>query len=362
MRVCFIAGTLGRGGAETQLVYMLRALLNEGIEAKVLCLTKDEPVEREIRDLGVAVEWIGRSQNRLIRLRVLVNTLRREPVQILQSSHFYTNIYTAFAGRALRIPSIGAIRGDLKKAMASNGCFGRTQLKSPKHIITNSRSAMTDAIALGIDSNRIDFVGNAVAVGNRTKAINSFIERPLNILFAGRLVSVKRPEVFLRLAAELLVQLASPHLNFKIVGDGPLRPQLEKLAIDLGLMNKGVTFLGERSDMDQIYRAADILVLTSEHEGTPNVVLEAMAHGIPVVATRVGGVPEILTDGRGFVVGPDDFDGLFKCTARLIRNGELRRRMGENGREFVLENHSFQQMQSKLANIYSKILDRSDKI
>jgi len=333
---------------------MLRALLSEGVEAKVLCLTKDEPVEREIRDLGVAVEWIGRSQNSLIRLRDLVDNVRREPVQILQSSHFYTNIYTAFAGRALRIPSIGAVRGDLKKAIASNGYFGRTQIRSPKHIITNSRSAMTDAIAMGIDSNRIDFVGNAVAI--RTRVINSFIEKPLNILFAGRLVSVKRPELFLRLASELLFQLASPLLNFKIVGDGPLRSQLEKLAIDLGLMDKGVTFLGERSDMDQVYQAADILVLTSEHEGTPNVVLEAMSHGIPVVATKVGGVPEVVTEGTGILVDADDFESMLHCTKSLILNHDRRIDMGARGMEFVRKNHSIGRLQDKLTHIYSKVL------
>lgn len=360
MRVCFVAGTLGRGGAEKQLVFMLRALLGVGIEVRVLCLTRAEAHEKDIKDLGVDLEWVGNSQAKLARLGALISDLRKRRVDILQSTHFFTNTYVAVCGRILGIPSIGAIRNDLTSEIRSNGVFGRWHLNLPDRLIANSALAYKRAIARGITPENIDLVPNVVSATKSSVDLRDN-KRP-HILFCGRLVQQKRPELFIELAAQLRSRFPERSIKFTIAGDGPLRVGLEQLAKSKGLFAPETVFLGEQSEMDSVYCDTDILVLPSTHEGTPNVILEAMAHGIPVVATRVGGVPEVLTDGRGFVVGPEDFDGLVKCTARLIRNRELRRRLGANGREFVLENHSFQQMQSKLANIYSKILDRSDKI
>ena len=138
MKVGFLAGTLGRGGAEKQLTLMLQALHGEGIETRVLCLTKGEAYENEIRDLGIDVDWIGGSENRLIRLANLISNLRRSPVDVIQSVHFYTNIYVGIAGRVLRTPNLGAIRNDLLSEIAANGNFGKWQLKLPQRLFANS--------------------------------------------------------------------------------------------------------------------------------------------------------------------------------------------------------------------------------
>jgi glycosyltransferase involved in cell wall biosynthesis len=339
---------------------MLKALSNEGIETRVLCLTKGEAVEKEISDLGINVEWVGRSRNRLSRLREIVRNVQKRPVDILQSAHFFTNIYAALAGRALGTPSIGAIRGDLNQAIAANGTFGNPQLKWPRHLIANSQSAITEAIARGVDRKRIDFVRNVVDLSETTEKRESFARGHLNILFAGRLVSVKRPEIFLKLAAELRNDLPESDLRFHIAGDGPLRPQLEELAADLGLLPDDVRFLGERSEMTEVYRETDILVLTSEHEGTPNVVLEAMAHGIPVVATRVGGVPEVVRDECGTMVEPQDLEGLVNSVRTLILDSSLRQRKGKHAYDQVRKNHSFEYLQKRLPSIYSQALVKNN--
>ena len=88
MKVCFLAGTLGRGGAERQLLYMLKALKGRDISTKVLCLTSGEAFEREIRSLGVPVEWIGKASNRPLRLLTVVDRLRKYAADIIQSTHF----------------------------------------------------------------------------------------------------------------------------------------------------------------------------------------------------------------------------------------------------------------------------------
>src|SRR5688572_19887114 len=120
MKVCFVAGTLGCGGAERQLLYMLKALQREGISTRVLSLTKGEEYERRIENIGIDVEFVGSSNNQLRRLWAMIDRLRRDPVDVIQGAHFFTNIYTALAGRALGIPSVGAVRGDLTRAIAAN--------------------------------------------------------------------------------------------------------------------------------------------------------------------------------------------------------------------------------------------------
>jgi glycosyltransferase involved in cell wall biosynthesis len=352
LRIGFLAGTLGRGGAERQLVYMLRALQNEGVKPRVLCLTKGEPFEQEILELGIRLDWVGASKNNFVRLKTIIANLRQIPVDVIQSAHFYTNIYAALAGRTLGVESIGAIRSDLVNEMSANPTFGRWHLKLPCRLIANSQLAVDRSIAKGIDQSRVHLLRNAVLDANHRHSRDS--SNHLNILFAGRLDSPKRPEKFIELAQSVSAIHNKPKLKFLIAGDGPLRASLESLVKENGLDPDRIALLGEQADMTKIYQKSDILVLTSLHEGTPNVVLEAMANGLAVVATRVGGVPEVLKEDCGMVVDPHDFSELVKATSMLITDREKRIRMGENGRIFVRENHSIDYLQRELLDIYSR--------
>lgn len=357
MKVCFIAGTLGRGGAERQLLYMLQALQSGGIDTRVLCLTSGEAYEREIEKLGIEVEWVGSSKNRILRLMKIVTNIRKRPVDILQSSHFYTNIYAGAAGRILGIPNIGAIRSDLVYELLTNKFFGSWQLRLPGHLISNSAFAMQRAISRGIRERNIDILTNVVDTNSNGKDSPRNERGHVNILFAGRLGKEKRPELFIDLAVRLLREFPQGQLSFQVAGDGPLRTRLERIATSAGLSQDSFSFLGVQTDMSSVYCQSDILVLTSGHEGTPNVVLEAMAHGIPVVATRVGGVPEIVSEECGILVDPADFGGLYSATAKLIRDPDLRFRLGRNAQKYVAEVHSLPRMRELLIGIYSKLVE-----
>lgn len=355
MRVCFIAGTLGRGGAERQLFYMLRALKRMGVGTRVLCLTRCEAFERSIRDLRIDVEWVGASKSRVIRLLTIIKSLRKQPADIIQSSHFYTNIYAAAAGRLLGIPCIGAIRSDLTAEFARGVIIGTWQLRLPNQLIANSELALIRAEELGIKPGKIHFVKNVVESGISNGDPIALEERNIRVLFVGRLSLEKNPELFVRLAARLAGIRSDRPLTFEVAGDGPLRSKLEKLVAESGIAVGQFVFSGEASDIDTVYRRADILVLTSDREGTPNVILEAMAHGLPVIATRVGGVPQILDHGRGFMVEPGDLDGLVLAVSILVGDKALRRRIALSGKQFVGENHSFAYLGKRLNSIYSKL-------
>lgn len=361
MRVCFVAGTLGRGGAERQLIFMLRALRQEGIETKLLCLTSGEALESEVRESGVDVEWVGPSPGRLARLWRIISSVRKYRPDIIQSSHFYTNIYVSLAGLVLGIPSIGAVRSNFSSELSADRIFGRWQANLPRHLITNSEAARERALKRGLTPNRIDLVRNIVDQENADRNRSTLTGGSLSILFVGRLGKEKRPELFVKLAERLTRQHPSRDLIFRLVGDGPRRAELEELRDSLGLPVTTLQFLGERSDMSEIYQNSDILVLTSQFEGTPNVVLEAMAHGIPVVATRVGGVQEILPPEAGILVDPADFSGLVSATQKLVLDLDLRNAMGASGKAAVRDGHSSEYLRRRLRDIYERILKRSAK-
>lgn len=356
MKVCFLVGTLGRGGAERQLIFMLQALRNEGVESRLVCLTEGEAHEREIRDLGIEPEWVGQTQNRLLRLRNIIGAIRNRPPDIVQSSHFYTNIYAGAAGRFTGAASIGAVRSDLKSEIAADRVFGRWQIKLPDHLIANSDLSVSRAVALGVLPQKIDCVRNVVSVGGRNgSSVRRSDEDSVNVLFVGRLSKEKRPEWFIELASQLGAGQARVKTRFKIAGDGPLRSELEHMVRDRGLSDV-VHFLGEQQDMSRTYADADLLVLTSRYEGTPNVLLEAMAYGVPVVATKVGGVPEIVTDECGILVDPLSFPDLAEAVIRLTEQPLLRKEMGTAGRAYVENNHSLSSLGRRLTGIYQKLL------
>ncbi|MEO8042319.1 MAG: glycosyltransferase, partial [Acidobacteriota bacterium] len=125
---------------------------------------------------------------------------------------------------------------------------------------------------------------------------------------------------------------------------------------DRGL-SEVVHFLGEQQDMSETYANADLLVLTSRYEGTPNVLLEAMAHGVPVVATKVGGVPEIVTEKCGILVNPLSLPDLAEAVIRLTAEPLVRKEMGNAGRAYVERNHSQSSLGRRLTEIYSKLLE-----
>ena len=173
----------------------------------------------------------------------------------------------------------------------------------------------------------------------------------------------KNHELFLRSAA--LVREKVAEARFLIVGDGPQRAGLERLARELSLAD-AVHFLGTRSDVAELLSLMDVLVLTSHMESNPVSILEAMASEKPVVATRVGSVPETVLDGKtGCLVSAGNARELAARVVELLRNPDLAARMGRTGREQVIAHWSVERMvrgyQDLLAEIYTAKCDRRHK-
>jgi glycosyltransferase involved in cell wall biosynthesis len=182
-------------------------------------------------------------------------------------------------------------------------------------------------------------------------------------LIAG-IVAALRPEknhsLFLNAAADVLRRL--PTAMFLVVGDGPERPRLERLARELGCASC-VRFLGNRSDVPTILSALDVFVLTSLNEANPVSILEAMSCGRPVVATDVGSVRETVRDGRtGRLVPPGDQALLVERIVELLTAPDYARELGRAGREAVVESWSLERMvagyEGLITDIYCRKLSR----
>jgi len=174
------------------------------------------------------------------------------------------------------------------------------------------------------------------------------------VLFVGRLAPQKRPDVAVRAFGEVLRRHPDAHLD--VAADGPLRGDVEALVGALGL-NGAVTLLGQRQDVPNLLARAQCTLLTSDYEGLPLTVLESMAAGVPVVATNVGGIPEVVVDGRtGLLVPPGDPHAAAGAIDRLLADQALARRLGDAGRELVRSRHSRERMVAETCAVYDALI------
>jgi glycosyltransferase involved in cell wall biosynthesis len=355
LKICFLAGTLGQGGAERQLFYNLKALRECGADVRLLCLGQHEFWEDPIRRLGIPILYVGRAKSRLKRLIHIVAELRRDRPAIFQSQHFYTSAYVGAAARLLRILGVGALRNDGFSEVRDAGRLGGwLGLHAPKVMVANSQSAIRHATEHGVRPERVYFLLNVVDTDHFRPGSRSR-EETVRLIGVGRLREVKRFDRFLSTLARLRREGNRP-VTGMIVGAGPLSAELEKQAQTLGLFPGAVEFKGSIADVAPIYREADICVLTSDHEGTPNVALEAMSSGLPVVATKVGGVSAIINEGEnGFMVEPGDNAGLYAALVSLIDDPHSRTRMGARARAFVETNHPVKLLPEKLSELYGSV-------
>ena len=170
----------------------------------------------------------------------------------------------------------------------------------------------------------------------------------------GRIFQIKNHALFLESAARMAAR--DPRARFVIVGDGILRSSLKFQARELRITDR-VLFTGWRRDLPRICAGLDVLVLSSDNEGTPVSVIEAMAAGCPVVATRVGGLPDLIDDGRtGRLVPPRDPDALAGAVLDLLEDPAAAREMGNNAREFVRQRFTIQRLLGDMDRLYTELL------
>jgi len=362
LKVAFLAGTLGQGGAEKQLVYMARALLQAGVKVRVYSLTQGEYYEPTLQSLGLQPQWIGQYSNPVVRLFTFMISLRNFRPHVVQSAHFYANLYVCLTSPIYNAVGMGSIRNDMIHEMESNPTWGKPLLNWCDSLIANSQLAKHNATRLGIAPEKLYYLPNVIDLEdfdrkyNNTENISIDLGSASQIVVAsvGRLVPEKRFDRFIDALA--IARREAPALSGIIIGDGPERANLQAFAQERGLSDESLIFLGRRDDIPQILRKAHIFILTSDHEGFPNVLLEAMAARLPVITTPAGDSGIVVQDGQtGYVVPFDDIDGLVKYMLRLAQSAQLRHKLGQAGRARVEQIYGTDGLAENLLSIYGQI-------
>jgi glycosyltransferase involved in cell wall biosynthesis len=172
---------------------------------------------------------------------------------------------------------------------------------------------------------------------------------------AGRLFPVKDYPLFIKIANRILKN--DPNVFFFLAGEGPDRPQLQELVNKLQI-SEHFKFLGHVENMDSFYGALDLFLNTSVHEGIPMSVLEAMAHGVPVIAPMNGGLCEIIEDAEsGYLINSRDPDDYAEVCLKIIKNQELHRRLSLKARQRVISEFSAEHMANSYYQLYKELVD-----
>jgi glycosyltransferase involved in cell wall biosynthesis len=361
------------GGTERQFVYLAKGLDKSRFDVRVGCLSKKGQFLKDIEamNLPVAEYPINSlySPRMLHRQWLFARDLRRQNIRLVHAYGFYPNVFSVPAARFAGCITIASVRdtGVFTSQIKLKTLSQRTACHLADRVVANSSAVRNWLVSLGVDQNHIDVIPNGIAVNERsTKSQDSRIRRELGIdpkvpLIAviSRLNPGKGIEYFLK--AVVIVREQFPEARFLIVGgsyfDPAYKPSLESLARKLNVADK-VLFTGERNDIQQLLQEVNISVLPSLSEGLSNSLLESMAAGLPVIATNVGGNPEIVQDGKtGFLVAARDETALSDAILRMLRSPEMRERFGDAGYERVRTHFSLAATVRKTEELYTMLLE-----
>ncbi len=340
---------VGVGGGGERLAMEVAKRLDPDRFERILCVSRwsaDEASDLE----GAALDELRRSGVRFLGLerssaaavwswRPLVSLLRSEPVDVLHAHKFGSNVWAAVLGRLARTPVVIAHEHTWSYEGQPLRRLLDRYLIAPRvdAFVAVSREDRRRMIEVeGISAEKIRFIPNGIATmpqdrGNDLRAELGIDARDPVIGAVSGLRAQKAYDVLLRAAAILRPQF--PRLRVLIAGGGEERAHLEALIDELGL-ERTVTLLGHRADVPDFLEALDVAVSSSDFEGSPLSIMEYMEAGKPVVATRVGGVPDLIEQGvHGLLVERRNPSALAASIAELLRDPDRAAKMGVRGRE-----------------------------
>jgi glycosyltransferase involved in cell wall biosynthesis len=329
-------------------------------------LLNDGVLAQRLRNAGVTVTVFPESELRFVEvLRKIRAELRRSSPAIVHTHRQKENILGATAASLCgRIPSVRTEHGcpEHHASLGQPRRILQTYLDRwvgrhvQSRIVAVSRD-LAERLAKVYPRERIRTITNGLDIEyvRRLASLDSSELRApapsFRIAIVGRLVSVKRHDIFLQVAA--LLETQSPGVfSFYVMGDGPLRAELESSE---WAKNPHLTFLGFRPDALALLASMDALVMTSDHEGTPMVALEAMALGVPVVARKTGGLAAILDGGCGVLVDSEDISQLASALQRLRQDLEARRTIASLATARVASRFSVAHMSEAYAAVYDEL-------
>ncbi|WP_187232599.1 glycosyltransferase [Actinomadura sp. HBU206391] len=364
-RVFLLIGQLGLGGTEKQVALLARGLHGQGVDVRVLVLFKGGAWESDLNAAGVPVVHLG-FHRRVSGWRMLpgnaaafsrfVTYLRRARPDVLHAFLYHSYVTAAPAARLARVPVLVAGRrslGDYKQERRALLAAERAATSMTDLLVANAHSVADDTRRNeGVRPDKLTVIYNGLPDSAFAPAVPAAIDTDLPVVLSvANLKRYKGHRYLLDAVARLRPGLPC---TLVLAGEGQERPALERQAGRLGI---DVRFLGARTDIDRLLARADAVVLPSLHEGMSNAVMEAMAAGLPVVASDVGGTAELLRD-RGVLVPPADAAALAAALERVLTDRSFATRLGQSARAWSRAHLHVSTMVDRHVRIYGELLER----
>jgi glycosyltransferase involved in cell wall biosynthesis len=352
------------GGTERQVTTLARGIDPCVFDLHLACLRRTGELLPEIArwapsEFKLASLWGPRAMREQFRFAGYV---KHNDIQILHSYGFYANAFAVPPARLAGAPIIVAsIRDNGDLLTPPQRLLQRTVCRLADCILANSESVRRRLMGEGYDPKKLALITNGIDLSRFPESGGGRLRRELGLDRGARMVAVisrlaplKGVEHFLQAAAALAGRF--PDVMFLIIGDGNCRKNLEEQVVRLGISGR-VIFTGFRIDIPDVLRELAVSVLPSLSESLSNTLLESMAAGVPVVATRAGGNAEAVEDGvTGLLAPPADAPALARAIALLLENPAMARSFGEAGRRRVAERFSTQRMVRETEQLYLRLL------
>jgi len=368
------------GGTEKQVVNLVTRLDRSRFNLEMGCLMKwgqylDEIEQQQIPVTEFKIKSLYKPETLIQQIKFSAH-LKRQKTQIVHSYNFYANMFAIPAAKLAGVPvTIASIRDRGVYLTPAKKLVQKYVCRLADCILVNAESIREWLIEDGYQADKITLIRNGIDLsiyGNKPKDVNlhrefGFPESSHLVMMVSRLDPQKGVEDLLQAAAIIIRDC--PQARFLIVGerlhsDNSINraagvefiSKLEQQVTNLGL-DAYVKFTGYRADVPELLTQATVSVLPSYSEGLSNALLESMASGIPVVATRVGGNPELVKhDKCGLLVPPRDPEALAGAISAIIQSPELARTYGACGRQRVKDHFSLQRMVQDTQELYMKLL------
>jgi glycosyltransferase involved in cell wall biosynthesis len=362
-RIAFCITDLDPGGAERALVQIATGLAARGWETSVYCLSGPGELAAPLREAGIPVECLGaRSPYAWHVVRRLTHALRRYRPALLQTFLFHANLSGRWAAWRAGVPTtVCGLR------VAERDAPWRMRVDRWSQSLVRMNVCVSQGVAdfaireVGLPPNKVCVIRNGVEFERfaQARAVDwtsyGLPQDATVLLFIGRLHPQKGPELLLEAATPWLNQQSSLHLVY--VGEGPLRAELEQ-QIENRSVRSRVHLLGRCPDVAPLLKGAAMLALPSRWEGLPNVLLEAMAAGCPVIATDVEGSREVLSHGEnGLLCRVNSVAELREAIGRLWASPELRRSLAERSQDIVSEHFTWMSVVESYDRLYRGMLE-----
>jgi sugar transferase (PEP-CTERM/EpsH1 system associated) len=354
VRVAHLVLGLGVGGLEKVVLNLARRTDRRRFETRVLCLQQGGALRARFEDMGIPVDSLDLPRLPKARTLVrLVRWLRQARPDVLHTHNPTPHVFGALAARAAGVPVVvhtkhGRNYPDSFRAVAWNRL---ASWLSDRIVPVSADAAAVAREVERIRGRKVQVIRNGIDPADFAAPAGLRPGAGKRAVHVARLMDLVKDQTTLLRAARLVVD-REPGFQLTVVGDGPDRARLEALAGELGLGGH-VHFLGMRSDVRELLGAADLFVLSSLTEGISLTLLEAMAAGLPVVATEVGGNREVVVPGEtGLLVPAGSPAALAEALLALVRDPERARRMGAAGRRRVEDQFSLARMAADYEQLY----------